>query len=79
MFLSAGAAAASQVTHTFDAFVIIFTILIAIGLYRLAKSPYKTKFSLGFASVCMLVFVFLDVLMVLDWFGQLQAFQEFLF
>ncbi|MVP01581.1 DUF2759 family protein [Paenibacillus sp. N10] len=51
----------------FDPFVIIFTILIAIGLFRLFKAPQKNVFAIGFAIVSLAVFLFIDVIMIKGW------------
>lgn len=68
MFLAEGAAAGSASSfHTFDLFMILFTILIAVGLVRLLAAPVKNKFALGFAGVSLLVFLIVDVLMVQSW------------
>jgi len=53
--------------QTFDIFVILFTIVIAIGLMRLLAAPVKNKFAIGFTIVSLLVFLVLDVLMVRHW------------
>jgi hypothetical protein len=55
--------------HTFDIFVILFTIVIAIGLIRLLAAPVKNKFAIGFTTISLLVFLLLDVLMVRYWFS----------
>ncbi len=78
MFLAEETAKAFQFTP-FDIFMILFTLLIAYGVYRLAKMPERTKFALGYAVLCLLVFLFIDFLMVLSWFGLLQGFQDQLF
>ncbi len=63
----------------FDWFMIGFTILVAIGVIRLMRSPNKTKFSLGFGSVVLLIFIGLDILMLMNWMGTLQSFQNAVF
>lgn len=78
MFLAEEAAKSSSF-HAFDIFVIVFTLLIAAGVFRLAKAPQKNRFALAFGTVCLLVFLLLDFLMVLSWMGQLQGLQETLF
>ncbi len=75
-------AAADESTKSFamfDLFMIVFTILIALGLYRLAKAEKKNIFALGFATVCLLTFLAVDFLMVLSWLGTLKDFQNAIF
>ena len=64
---------------TFDVFMIVFTILIAAGVYRIAKAEKRNMFALGFATICLLTFLAIDFLMVLSWFGALQGLQERIF
>ncbi|MEX1028695.1 MAG: hypothetical protein WDZ91_01465 [Paenibacillaceae bacterium] len=63
----------------FDLFMIVFTIIIAIGVIRLARAENRNKFALGFATVSLLVFLLVDFLMVLSWFGVLENFQDAIF
>jgi hypothetical protein len=63
----------------FDLFMVIFTIIIAIGVIRLAKAEKRNLFALGFTTVCLLVFLAVDFLMVLSWFGVLGDFQDKIF
>lgn len=80
MFLAEEAAAQAAGTFSFfDLFMIAFTVLIAIGVYRLAKQEQKNKFALGFGTLCLLAFLGIDFLVVLSWMGQLQNFQNMLF
>lgn len=80
MFLAEEAAAQAAGNFSFfDLFMIGFTILIAIGVVRLAKEEKKNKFALGFATLCLLAFLGIDFLMVLSWMGELQNFQAMLF
>lgn len=53
----------------FDPFILIFTVLIAIGLVRLLMQAQKNKFAIGFAGVSLLVFLGVDVIMVTGWLG----------
>lgn len=57
----------------FDIFMIAFTILIAWGVIRLAKQKEKNKLALGFSTVALIVFLFTDVLMVMNWFNMLGS------
>jgi hypothetical protein len=52
---------------SFDPFILIFTVLIAIGLVRLVVAPKKNKFAIGFAAFSLAVFVFMDYIMVRGW------------
>lgn len=63
----------------FDIFMIIFTVLIAIGMYRLLKAEKRNLFALGFTAVCLLTFLAVDFLMVLSWTGHLKDFQTMVF
>ncbi|MEY4479844.1 MAG: hypothetical protein RLZZ267_522 [Bacillota bacterium] len=56
----------------FDIFMIVFTVLIAIGLYRLLKFKPLNKFAIGFTAIALAVFLYSDYLMVLNWLGKLQ-------
>jgi uncharacterized membrane protein (UPF0182 family) len=51
----------------FDLFVIAFTILIAIGVYRSITAKQKNMVAIGFGGVSLLVFVIMDVIMVKNW------------
>jgi uncharacterized membrane protein len=79
MFLAEEAATSAGTFATFDIFMIIFTIVIAISVFRLAKSKERNNFALGFASICLLVFLAADFLMFLSWIGQLHNFQAAIF
>jgi hypothetical protein len=70
MFLAQEAAKTINFTG-FDIFVILFTLIIGIGLFRLLKQPVKNPFAIGFAAVCFIVFLLMDVLMVMNWLGVL--------
>ncbi|MDF2669307.1 MAG: hypothetical protein K0R67_1613 [Paenibacillus sp.] len=67
MFLAEEAAQTASRFQTFDVFVILFTIVLAIALLRLLAAPIKNKFAIGFAAVSLITFVFMDVLMVKHW------------
>lgn len=56
----------------FDIFMIVFTVLIAIGLVRLLKFKPLNKFAIGFTAIALAVFLYSDYLMVLNWLGKLQ-------
>lgn len=62
MFLAEGA---STGIDPFDWFMLAFTVVIAIGLFRqLTTKDKKNKFAIGFASVSLLVFLFIDFIMI---------------
>ncbi|UUZ82660.1 DUF2759 domain-containing protein [Paenibacillus sp. P26] len=54
----------------FDPFVILFTIIIAIGIVRLLGAKKKNPFAIGFGLVSLAVFLTMDVVMVLGWMGK---------
>jgi hypothetical protein len=51
----------------FDLFVIAFTILIAIGVFRSLKAEQKNLVAIGFGGVSLLVFLIMDIIMVKNW------------
>jgi hypothetical protein len=66
--LLAEAAEASTSTYTsFDIYVLIFTVVIAIAVIRQLINPRRNLFALGFATVSLLVFLFMDVVMIKGW------------
>ena len=69
MLLAEAAAQGPSKFHTFDVFMILFTILILIGVYRLLKAPQKNKFAIGFGMVSLLVFAVSDYAMIMNWFS----------
>ncbi|WEK53852.1 MAG: hypothetical protein P0Y55_14985 [Candidatus Cohnella colombiensis] len=67
MFLAEVADTESTYT-TFDIFMLLFTILIAVGLVRLLlQRPRKNVFAIGFGTVCLLVFLVADFKMISGW------------
>ncbi|MEK3719022.1 hypothetical protein [Paenibacillus sp. FSL H8-0034] len=74
MFLAEEAAQAAQAASTFngfDVFVILFTIVIAIGVVRLLASPKKNIFAIGFGGISLVVFLVMDAVMVMSWMGKI--------
>ncbi|PZE19259.1 DUF2759 family protein [Paenibacillus xerothermodurans] len=71
MYLAEAAAQPTTIFSGFDPFIILFTIIIAIGVVRLAKAPNKNLFAIGFSAVSLIVFLVMDVVMVLGWMGKL--------
>jgi len=59
------------VTYGFDILLLLFTITIAWGLVRLLRAEKKNKFAIGFSVISLGVFLFVDYLMVRNWFGLL--------
>ncbi|SDS58156.1 hypothetical protein SAMN05444162_1792 [Paenibacillaceae bacterium GAS479] len=66
---TAEAVATSSTFNTFDIFMVLFTILIAIGLVRLVVQKQKNIFAIGWTAACLLVFLIVDFFMVKIWFG----------
>ncbi|MGN7761983.1 MULTISPECIES: hypothetical protein [Paenibacillus] len=67
MLLAEAAAQGPSKFHTFDVFMILFTVLIFIGVIRLLRAPQKNKFAIAFGVVSLLVFVVSDYAMVMNW------------
>ncbi len=53
-----------------------FTILIAWGFFRLLKNDRDNKLGIGFSAIALLLFLFLDVMVVANWMGFLDEIQE---
>lgn len=67
MFLAENVADASTFTP-FDIFMVVFTILTAVGLIRLLlQRPRKNMFAIGFTTVVLIVFLVADAKMVSGW------------
>lgn len=65
--LFAEEAAATTSTYTsFDIYVLIFTVILAIAVIRQLISQ-KNLFALGFAVVSLLVFGLMDYVMITGW------------
>ncbi|MCP1310419.1 hypothetical protein [Paenibacillus tyrfis] len=71
MFLAEEAAKSTSTFSGFDIFVILFTVVIAIGLIRLLGAKKKNPFAIGFGLVSLAVFVTLSAVMVMGWMGKL--------
>ncbi len=68
MFLAENAAEVTSTYTPFDIFMVIFTVLIFAGLVRLLlQRPRKNMFAIGFATVCLLVFLIADWKMITGW------------
>jgi arginine exporter protein ArgO len=67
MLYAAEAAAKTSSFTAFDPFVIIYTIVIAIGFLRLLSAKKKNKFAIGFSLVSLAVFAIMSVVAVSGW------------
>ncbi|MBW5448421.1 hypothetical protein GE107_20460 [Cohnella sp. CFH 77786] len=68
MYLAEQAAESASTFQTFDIFMVLFTILIAIGLVRLLlQRPRKNLFAIGFAAVSLIIFLVADAKMISGW------------
>jgi hypothetical protein len=67
MLYAAEAAAKTSSFTAFDPFVIIFTIVIAIGFLRLLSAKKKNMFAIGFSFVALAVFAIMSVVAVSGW------------
>ncbi|BBI36096.1 hypothetical protein [Cohnella abietis] len=68
MFLVENAAESASAYEHFDIFMIIITVLIAVGLVRLLLTrPRKNMFAIGFTAVALVVFIAADVKMISGW------------
>ncbi|WP_261303519.1 DUF2759 family protein [Paenibacillus andongensis] len=65
--LLAEAAATTSTYTSFDIYVLIFTVVIAIAFIRELINPKRNLFALGFAGVALFVFGFMDVVMIRGW------------
>ncbi|ASA24439.1 DUF2759 family protein [Paenibacillus donghaensis] len=67
MLLAEAAVQEASKFHTFDVFMVLFTILILVGVIRLLKAPQKNKFAIGFGIVSLIVFLVSDYAMIMNW------------
>jgi len=68
MYLAEQTGEAASTFQTFDIFMLIFTILIAIGLVRLLmQRPRKNYFAIGFTIIALAIFLFADYVMISGW------------
>ncbi len=65
--LLAEAAATTSTYTSFDIYVLIFTVIIAIAVIRQLINPRRNLFALGFAGVSLIVFGFMDYVMIRGW------------
>jgi hypothetical protein len=66
----------AQAFQLWDLFMFGFTILIAWGFIRLLRNDRTNKLGIGFSAVALLLFLFLDVLVVANWMGYLDEIQD---
>lgn len=69
MFLAEEAAKTVSTFDVFDLFILAFTIVIAIGVIRSLSAKERNKFAIGFGVVALAVFLFMDYVMIRNWFG----------
>ncbi|MDF2649276.1 MAG: hypothetical protein K0Q73_5081 [Paenibacillus sp.] len=67
MLLAEAAATTTSTYTSFDIYVLIFTVIIAIAFIRELINPRRNVFALGFAGVSLLVFGFMDYIMITGW------------
>ncbi|KRF34029.1 DUF2759 family protein [Paenibacillus sp. Soil787] len=65
--LLAEAAATTSTYTSFDIYVLIFTVVIAIAVIKQLINPRRNLFALGFAGVALIVFGIMDVVMIRGW------------
>lgn len=65
--LLAEAAATTSTYTSFDIYVLIFTVVIAIAVIRQLINPRRNLFALGFAVVSLIVFGIMDYVMISGW------------
>jgi hypothetical protein len=64
LFLAEEAAKTSTI-DPFDWFMLAFTVIIAIGFVRLIMArPRKNLFAIGFTTVALILFLFIDYVMI---------------
>lgn len=67
MLFAEAAEATTSTYSAFDIYVLIFTVVILIGVIRQVISPKRNLFALGFGTVSLLVFLFMDYIMISGW------------
>jgi hypothetical protein len=63
--------------HGFDIFMLLFTIVLIWGMIREVRRKPLNKFAIGFTAVSLITFLFLDILMILNWFDMMPQIQLF--
>lgn len=70
MFLAAAAGETTSTFNGFDIFILLFTVILVVALFRLIKvRPKKNLFAIGFTFVSLLVFLATDYAMINAWFS----------
>lgn len=69
MLLASAGGTTTSTINGFDYFMILFTIVIFIGVYRLVKQREKNLFAIGFGILSLLVFLASDAIMIKSWFS----------
>jgi len=64
MFLADTATTTATGFDPFNWFILAFTLILAIGLFRLVTSKQKNKFAIGFCVVALGMFLVMDVAML---------------
>lgn len=70
MYLAEEAASSTSTFTGFDIFILLFTVILVFAMYQLVKSEKKNFFAIGFTFVTLVLFLFMDVTMILGWFGK---------
>jgi hypothetical protein len=67
MLLAEGAAKTASAYTSFDPFVLILTVIIAVGFIRLLLVKRKNVFAIGFTFVALATFGVMDYIMISGW------------
>ncbi|MNY80001.1 hypothetical protein D3C86_2208750 [compost metagenome] len=67
MLFAEAAAATTSTYSAFDIYVLIFTVILAIGVIKQVITPKRNLFAVGFGGVALLVFLFMDYVMISGW------------
>ena len=67
MLFAAEEAVKTSTYSGFDPFVLLFTVIIAIGFIRLVFAPKKNHFAIVFTLIALVTFVFMDFVMISGW------------
>jgi hypothetical protein len=67
MFLAAETTEVVKGFEPFDFFMLVLTVIIAIGFVRLVMArPRKNLFAIGFTFVALALFLFIDYVMIFE-------------
>ncbi len=67
MLLSAAEATTTSSFAGFDIFVLLFTVILAVAMYRLVSVEKKNLFAIGFCFLSFAVFLVMDLIMISNW------------